>query len=95
MKIADAIRSQNVLTFNYHGHPRVVEPHTYGIDQKGHNALRAYQIGGTSDSGRIPSFRIFHESEIVALSVSEQKFAGRRPGYVANDPLFATIYAQL
>jgi hypothetical protein len=95
MKIADAIRTRHLLTFNYHDHYRVVEPHTYGKDQKGHTALRAYQTGGTSGSGRIPDFRIFHEAEITALSVSAQTFAGHRPGYVRGDPFFATIHAQL
>ena len=95
MKIADAIRNHQVLTFQYHGHHRIVEPHTYGIDQKGDSALRAYQTGGTSGSGRMPDWRIFHESEIVALSVSATKFSGARHGYVRGDPFFATIHVQL
>ena len=95
MKITDAIRNRQVLTFLYHGHTRVVEPHTYGVDQKGHRALRAYQISGTSGSGSVPEWRIFHEAEITALSDSATKFAGRRPGYVVNDTFFATIHAQL
>ena len=95
MKIADAIRNRQMLTFQYHGHHRVVEPYTYGIDQKGHAALRAYQTGGTSGSGRIPDWRIFHESEILALKSLEQHFDIRSGDYKKNDSFFSTIYAEL
>lgn len=46
MPIAEAIRTQHLLTFNYDGYMRTVEPHTYGTDRKGNRALRAYQVGG-------------------------------------------------
>lgn len=92
--IADAIHNRQVISFDYHGKHRVVEPHTYGIDQMGHKALVAYQVGGTA-SERIPCWRTFHESEMRALCVLEQKFAGHRPNYRRNDPAFATIFAQL
>ena len=95
MKIAEAIRNRLVLTFSYHGHHRVVQPHTYGIDGKGHMALRAYQIGGTSDSGRIPAWRIFHEEYILSLSTTGAKFASAAPDHVADDSFFATIHAQI
>ena len=95
MNIAEAIRNRFVLTFSYHGHHRVVEPHTYGMDGKGHMVLRAYQIGGTSGSGRIPAWRIFHEADILSLATTEAKFASAAPDYVANDPFFSTIHAQI
>jgi hypothetical protein len=95
MQIANAIRNLQTLTFTYRGHHRVVEPHTYGIDGKGHKALRAYQVSGTSSSGKIFEFRTFHESLIVGLAVSAQKFSGPRLGYTKNDPIFASIFAQL
>ena len=94
MSIASAIQTRNLLSFTYHGRHRLVEPHTYGIDGKGHKALRAYQIGGSA-SERIPCWRIFHESEMLALSVSAQRFAGPRLEYKPNDSAFATILAQL
>jgi predicted DNA-binding transcriptional regulator YafY len=84
MLISAAIHSRNVLTFSYHGRQRVVEPHTYGIDSKGHMALRAYQIGGSA-SERIPCWRIFHQSEMLFLAVSAQQFDGPRPEYKRND----------
>lgn len=93
--IISAIKNKHKLAFTYRGHQRLVDPHTYGIDRKGHAALRAYQSGGTSDSGRIPDWRIFHESEIIALKSLEQHFDTRLAEYKKDDAFFSTIYAQL
>lgn len=95
MSISDAIKTKSLLTFTYHDHPRIVQPHTYGIDQKGHKALRGYQIGGTSDSGRIPAWRIFHEEEIHFLKISTEKFLAPHHKYKRGDEFFATILCQL
>lgn len=48
MQIKTAIQNKQLLSFIYDGYPRVVEPHTYGLDKKGHPALRTYQIRGGS-----------------------------------------------
>ncbi|MBK6907473.1 MAG: hypothetical protein IPH08_10460 [Rhodocyclaceae bacterium] len=95
MTICDAIKGKSLLSFIYHGHPRIVQPHTYGIDEKGHKALRAYQIGGTSDSGRIPAWRIFHEADIKSLTISTERFSAPHHEYKRDDKFFATILCQL
>jgi hypothetical protein len=94
-KIKDAINNKAVLTFNYHGFPRTVEPHTYGIDTKGHIALSAYQTHGRSEGGKMPPWRLFHENDIIYLNVTKVKFSSARQGYVRDDPAFSTIYAQI
>jgi len=95
MLICDAIRDMKHLQFQYHGHMRIVQPGTYGIDEKGHRTLRAYQVRGTSSSGRIPDWRIFHESDMHALSILEEKFPKKPPEYVRDDKFFSTILCQL
>jgi len=35
MQIKTAIQNKQLLSFVYDGYPRVVEPHTYGLDKKG------------------------------------------------------------
>lgn len=67
MQIKTAILNKQLLSFIYDGYPRVVEPHTYGLDKKGHPALRAYQIKGGSDSGEYIGWKIFHVDEIRNL----------------------------
>lgn len=95
MPIAEAIRTQHLVTFSYDGYRRTVEPHTYGIDRKGHRALRAYQVSGGSESGEHVGWKIFHERDMYGLAVLPQPFQGPRPGYKREDQVFARIEAQL
>lgn len=95
MSIASAIQNLQLLSFTYDGYSRLVEPHTYGIDTKGHAALRAYQVRGGSESGEYVGWKLFHVSEMRGLTVLQEHFAGARPKYKRGDSTFSTIYAQL
>jgi len=95
MTIASAIQHQQMLSFTYDGYARVVEPHCYGIDNKGHYALRAYQVRGGSESGEYVGWKLFHAQEIQQVSVLAEQFAAPRPGYKRGDKAFARIDAQL
>ena len=95
MSIVTAIQSRNLLSFVYDGFRRTVEPHTYGMDAKGHMALRAYQVGGGSESGEYVGWKLFHSHEMHGVTVQPQTFAGPRPGYKRADKAFASIRAQL
>lgn len=95
MQIKTAIQNKQLLSFVYDGYPRVVEPHTYGLDKKGHPAIRAYQVRGGSESGEYVGWKIFHANEIQNLSVLQEHFAHVRSGYKRNDAFFHSIYAQL
>lgn len=95
MSIVTAINGRNLLSFIYDGFHRTVEPHTYGMDTKGHVALRAYQVGGGSDSGASVGWKLFHVHGMLSVSVQPQCFAGPRPGYKRADKAFASITAQL
>ncbi len=95
MSIATAIQGRNLLSFIYDGFQRTVEPHTFGVDAKGHPALRAYQVSGGSDSGEYIGWKLFHANEMRGVTMQPQKFAGPRPGYKRGDKAFASIRAQL
>ena len=95
MPISEAIRTQHLLTFSYDGYQRTVEPHTYGIDRKGREALLAYQVSGGSESGERVGWKIFHERDMSGLAVLPQPFRGSRPGYKREDKAFARIKAQI
>ncbi|SEP07686.1 hypothetical protein [Aquisalimonas asiatica] len=95
MAICNAIQNMTKLSFVYHGYPRVVEPHTYGIDTKGHEALRAYQVAGGSESGEYAGWKLFHAQEMRGLQVLEEGFAGPRQGYKRGDKAFSHIRCQL
>ena len=89
--ILTAIEAMQLLTFAYKGSVRTVEPHTYGVDTKGHETLCAWQTHGGSGLG----FRDFHVSEMSSLSMADENFAGPRPGYRRGDSTMPRIYAQL
>lgn len=94
-QIITAIQGRKILSFTYDGHARIVEPYTYGIDSKGHPALRAYQTGGTSQSGRLPEWRLFHENDMRQIAVLDTSFAPRLSEYRRGDKAFSTIYREI
>ncbi len=77
--IEHAILSKSLVSFTYSGHPRVAEPHVLGV-KDGAVQFLGYQIGGSSSSGGLlPEWRRFDLAKISELSITEQKFTGRRP----------------
>lgn len=95
MNIKNAIQNKCLLSFNYDGFQRVVEPHTYGIDSKGHTALRAYQVRGGSESGESIGWKLFHVDQMQQVAIGSQHFSGPRPKYTRSDSAFRVIHAQL
>jgi hypothetical protein len=83
--ICNAIRERLVLTLNYDWGYRSVEPHVYGINSKGNELIRAYQVGGQSKSGENVGWKLFRVDEIKSLSASGTKFSGPRIGYNRQD----------
>jgi len=76
--IIDAIDKKKMLSFDYHDHERIVEPHVYGIkDSK--KSLQTFQTGGTSSSGGIPEWRRMFVDGISNIKMLEQSFPGKRP----------------
>ena len=93
--ICEAINNMQLLSFWYDDLPRVVEPHTYGVDTKGHRALRAYQVRGQSKSGTLPKWRVFHRDRMSGVTTLQETFERPRTGYRRGDPFFATIKCEL
>lgn len=93
--IAQAVKEHRILAFSYHGYPRVVEPHTYGIyGATGNEVIVTYQTRGGSQSGGIPDWRTFNVSEILGLNITEEKFERTRPGYNPNDSRIRSVFAR-
>ena len=94
-KICDAIHNRCVLKFTYEGHPRIVEPHAYGLSRTLSEVIRCYQTGGTSRSGKTPDWRLMRVDRIESLIVTEEHFVGERPGYKRGDKGMSTIFCEL
>lgn len=94
MNIAEAIEKRHLVSFDYHGKPRIVEPHTYGLDARGRLLLVGYQVGGEA-SDELPAWRSFKRKDIRNFGVLEDRFFRARPDYRYNDGAFSSILAQL
>lgn len=93
--IAQAIASRNLLRLDYNGSTRVVEPHIYGLDTHGHEALSAYQVAGGSLSGADIGWKTFDIGKIRRLQLLGSHFTQPRPEYNASDARFGTVYRRL
>lgn len=95
MDVRFAIENRRLLQFTYDGFTRLVEPHTFGVDGKGHYAIRAYQVSGGSKSGEYVGWKLFHVAEICSGTVLDEQFSGPRSGYKRGDKGFSRIFAEL
>jgi hypothetical protein len=93
--ICDAIREKKVISFQYNGFDRVVEPHAHGISTAGNPCLRCYQISGGSASRRVPDWKMMRTDAISGLTVSENTFSSPRPGYKKGDRGMSRIFCEL
>ena len=93
--IMNAIKQRHVLTLVYHGHPRRVEPHCYGVTTAGNEALRGYQTQGGSRTGEVPGWKMMLLREVHQLADTGEKFATPRPAYQRDEKGMKTIHAQL
>lgn len=95
MRISSAIKNRQLIQFSYDGFSRTVEPHTHGVDEKGHESLRAYQVSGGSESGEYQGWKLFHVNDMNGFVVTESTFSSPRPKYKRGDKAFRVIYAEL
>ena len=92
--LAQAVREHRIVRFYYNGLRRTVEPHVYGVNTAGHEALSAYQTGGFSRSSDRAGWRMFLVSDIQNLIVEDTTFERTRPGYNPGDSGMTRIFAQ-
>jgi hypothetical protein len=90
--ICDAIRKRMVIRFYYDGGIRIVEPHCHGISTAGNEVLRAYQIGGYSESEQHVGWKLIAMNRIYGIQPDGITFIATRPGYEPNDRSMSTIH---
>ena len=94
-ELSFAITNRRVVSFNYDGLRREVEPFLLGETTAGNLALRGYQTGGSSRSGRVPGWHLFSLSKIDSITVEQFEFEGARPFYNPSDTAMRRIYARV
>jgi hypothetical protein len=80
--IIDAISHRHVLTFDYEGQPRTVNPHAlYREDRHQNFVLHAWQTDGESNTRNPPCWGNFHVEKIVELTVLDEQFVRTQPDF--------------
>lgn len=97
--ICNAIRELHLLEFTYNDkqgnvHRRVVEPYAHGRTRADKDALRAYQISGTSEN-TLPGWRLFSVEIMRGLVMSDKTFDGNAPGYAHDDSALSPIHCRV
>ena len=77
--LSKAIVEKKVIHFYYAGGYRLAEPHCYGVSKEGNELLRAYQIGGHSESNNPMHWKLFRLDKLSDLSSTEDCFPDPRP----------------
>lgn len=75
--ICEAIRDHAVVTFDYDGSRRVVEPHILGLYRDGDEMLHAWQRTGGSGLG----WRDFETAKMAGFAFAGRSFRKPHSGY--------------
>jgi predicted DNA-binding transcriptional regulator YafY len=97
--ISEAITNRRIILFLYTDdegniHKRIAEPYAYGVTKQGNEAVRCYQIGGSSET-EIPGWRLFLVDRITDLIITDETFEGCAPGYAQGDKGLNPIYCRI
>ena len=93
--ICQAIRNRRLLIFGYGNTVRVVEPHLYGVNTAGHEALSAWLRPGLSRADPDGGWRMYLADEVRAMQALPEIFGAPRQGYNPDDPHFTQVYCRI
>jgi hypothetical protein len=86
MEICDAISARQVVSFDYDGHPRIVQPAAAGPHATtGNLVFRGYQVGGTGNTRTVPFWDLFLIGKISNFEILDETFEVDPPGYTRGD----------
>ena len=92
-EICEAISKKKVITFYYEGGIRIVEPHCHGKTTAGNEGLRAYQVGGYTNSGKY-GWKMYDLNKSKQIEVITESF-NTRSGYKRGDKGMSIIYCEI
>lgn len=93
-KLCDAIKRKKQVNILYKGQIRKINPHLLGINTKGNESLRAFQVGGYSESGNVPSWRLYLINEIESVQILDTGFE-TNPMYNRDDKGMVKIICRI
>lgn len=83
--IIKAIKCRKILKIWYDPGWRLIEPHVLGYSSDHHLLLRAYQVSGALESGRMNGWRLFRSDQIGQIEEMSEQFKADHPDYNPRD----------
>ena len=93
--ICGAIRARSLLMFEYADLMRVVEPHLYGVNSAGHEALTAWLRPGHSRTDPQGGWRMYLVRDMHHVQALGETFARPRTGYNPRDERMQRVFCAL
>ena len=93
--IIEAVEKHRTLSFDYHGHERIVSPYCVGLTTTNEIKMLAYQTAGGSTSGVCPKLRYFTVEDMIGTDFSEAFFEPADESATAQYASFSRLYAKL
>lgn len=91
-----AIKNRSVITFEYMGGLRKVEPFLTGVHRDtGNDTLRAWFVDGVSKSGQYNTWKMYTINHIKNIQITSESFSGFRHGYDPSDDHMSSVYAHI
>lgn len=88
--LCEAIKNRRQVKMKYEGRERLVDPYLIGTTTAGNEVLRAYQVGGYSERGGLPAWRLFTLRGISGVEILDTSF-GIHPLYNPYDKAMVQI----
>ena len=82
--LCTAIRARRVVTFNYEGHSRTIEPYVIYPDAEANWLLEGWQISGYTSRPADDPWRRYKIQGITSLVVLSETFTGTRDKYIRD-----------
>jgi predicted DNA-binding transcriptional regulator YafY len=93
--ICHAIRARSLLSFDYRGKARTVEPHICGRDSAGDDLLTAWLVRGYSQSSQELGWRTYQLAQIQQLRVLDERFEAARAGFNPADSRYVKVHCMI
>jgi hypothetical protein len=94
--LSEAITSQQLIEFRYEDDLwRKAEPHTFGLNLKGHTALSAFRLEKQGHPFEQPAWRMYLVEKIREIRIVREGFIGPRPGFNPRPKTFIKVYSQI
>jgi hypothetical protein len=90
--ICGAIRARKLLMFEYADLMRVVEPHLYGVNSAGHDALTAWLRPGHSRTDPRGGWRMYLVRDMHHVQELDERFERPRAGYNPRDERMQRVH---